>query len=66
MSFEKQFCEKCGRLAYCVDTRSIGHHKIKQNWLCEYCFGWVNHNAQQKDEIRAIMVQCGIEDLESV
>jgi len=64
MSFEKQICQKCDKLAYCVDTNSIGQDTIRQKWLCEYCFGWVKDNAQKKDKIRAIMIECGIEDLE--
>lgn len=69
MSFEKQFCEKCGLLRYCVDTRSLDlpkkyTHKPKQKWLCSSCYGWVLENANTKDTIISIMVQCGIEDIE--
>jgi len=66
MSFEKQFCEKCGKLTFCVETNSVilGTLKIKQKWLCEYCFGWIKENANRKDTIRSIMIQCGIEDIE--
>jgi len=69
MSFEKQFCEKCRRLAYCVDTRSIGlmpPKKPKQTWLCENCYAWTMENAHTKDTIRSIMIQCGIEDIEKI
>jgi len=66
MSFEKQFCEKCKKLAYCVNTQSIGETRLKQKWLCENCFAWLGKSyAQRKDTIRSIMIQCGIEDLES-
>jgi len=69
LSFEKQFCEKCGRLCFCVDSESLDlpekySHKPKQKWLCSECYGWVLENAQTKDTIRSIMIQCGIEDLD--
>lgn len=70
MSFEKQFCEKCGCPAYCVDTRSIDAKTIsgkplKQKWLCDDCLAWSPGYAQRKDTIRSIMITCGLEDIES-
>jgi len=65
MTFEKQICEKCRLLSYCVDTRSIGlEKKPKEIWLCELCYGFTIENAGTKDTIRSIMIQCGIEDLD--
>lgn len=65
MSFERQFCEKCGKLLYCVDTKSLEtYKKVKQKWLCEFCLGMITMNWPTKDEIRAIMIKCG-EDLEA-
>jgi len=65
MTFEKQFCEKCGKLRFCVDSQSLSiKAKINPKWLCEYCFGWIFEEAHYKDTIRSIMIQCGIEDLE--
>jgi len=70
MSFEKQFCEQCGNLRFCVDTRSIDAQTyrgkpLKQKWLCELCLAWSPGYAQRKDTIRSIMITCGIEDIES-
>jgi len=65
MSFEKQFCEKCNKLLYCVDTKSLEtYRQVKQKWLCENCLGYVMMSWRKKDEIRAIMIKCGIEDLD--
>jgi len=65
MSFERQFCEKCGKINYCVDVTSLNTpRKIKQKWLCEFCFGFVYYDAHKKDQIRKIMIECGIEDIE--
>ena len=68
MSFERQFCEKCNKLSFCVDTSSLEHtftKQPKQKWLCDYCFSWLIGNAEKKDEIRQIMIECGIEDLDT-
>jgi len=69
MSFEKQLCEKCRLLRYCVDTSSLNidpkySHFPKQKWLCETCYGWILENAHTKDTIISILVQCGLEDIE--
>lgn len=66
MTFEKQICDKCKKLAYCVDTRSIGcKNKPKLIWLCEFCYASNTIEfARTKDSIRSIMIQCGIEDLD--
>ena len=65
MTFEKQFCEKCNTLCFCVDTTSLNTiHKVKQKWLCEFCLGFVPMSAKKKDEVRQIMIECGIEDIE--
>ena len=67
MTFEKQKCDKCGVIAYCVDTRSIScKHKPQLIWLCETCYSMHTIEcARTKDTIRSIMIQCGIEDLEA-
>jgi len=65
MSFEKQRCEKCRLVRFCVDVRSISEDmNVKHRWLCENCYGYTIEDARRKDTIRSIMIQCGIEDLD--
>jgi len=69
MSFEKQICEKCHLLRFCVDVISLDlppnyTKKPKQKWLCEFCYGSILEFANTKDTIRSIMIQCGLEDIE--
>jgi len=66
MTFEKQICDTCHKMAFCVDTRSVGCKNPKKLiWLCEKCYGvFTIEYARTKDTIRSIMIQCGIEDLD--
>jgi len=60
MSFEKQECFKCKKFVMCylrID-KGIGF------WFCDPCYSWVIEEAGTKDQVRAIMIECGIEDLE--
>ena len=61
MTFERQICTKCKKINYCVQIEQ----NYKLVWLCDDCFSWsINYMASKKDEIRKIMITCGIEDLE--
>jgi len=64
MSFEKQNCESCFKIAYCVDLTSIITNTKKTKWICEFCLGFVVGSASLKDKIRKIMITSGIEDIE--
>jgi len=66
MSFEKQMCESCRKICYCVDLRSISvkYTGIKPKWICEFCIAFVVGNADLKDRVSRIMIANGIEDLE--
>jgi len=66
MSFERQNCERCHNMAFCVDLLSISEKQKKTVWMCEYCLGFNLGYALQKDRIRQIMIAAGIEDLENV
>jgi len=61
MSFEKQICKKCGLVRFCYYHLNP---KKENQWLCEPCYSWVIEQDTHKDEVRAIMIQCGIEDIE--
>ena len=62
-NFEKEECEMCHTIQFCLET--ITKHPTQSRWLCENCFGWsTNHHAKIKDEIRKMMIQQGIEDLD--
>ena len=60
MSFEKQECCKCYRGCFCV----LYYSNNKGFWYCDECYSWVIEDANHKDEVRKIMIQCGIEDIE--
>jgi len=66
MTFEKQQCEKCKGVCFCIlhytTTRARGH---VGNWYCENCYSWLLEDANHKDQVRQIMINCGIEDLEN-
>jgi len=65
MSFEKQNCENCERIAFCVDTLSLDLLRTpKEKWLCSLCFEWLVTKKQRGETVKQIMIQCGIEDLE--
>jgi len=64
MSFEKQHCESCKKITFCVDLRSIVTNTQRQKWICEFCLGFVVGSATLKDKIRKIMITNGIEDIE--
>jgi len=64
MSFERQACESCHKMAFCVDLRSIITNTKEEKWICEFCLGFVVGSANLKDKIRKIMITCGIEDIE--
>jgi len=67
MSFERQICQKCHKINYCVDAYSIissAKGDPTPKWLCEMCYGFEIEHASRKDTIRSIMIQCGIEDIE--
>ena len=58
MTFEKQQCHACRRIAFCV--------LVDINWYCENCYGWTKEYAAVKDATRKIMIDCGIEELWSL
>ena len=62
--FERQFCEKCRKLRFCVNTKSVPANTIKQTWLCDPCYSKTIEFAETKDHVLKIMIECGIEDLE--
>ncbi len=64
MSFEKQICKKCGILRFCYDHIVENYLGFNHAWLCESCYAWVLENSNHKDEVRQIMIECGIEDLD--
>ena len=67
MTFERQKCKRCGRLCFCVDLRSLDIRKENKPypiWICEYDLGFVLLPAHNKDDVRKIMIECGIEDIE--
>lgn len=64
-TYERQFCGNCKKICYCVETSSLNtDKKIKHAWLCEFCLGFIYLDAKKKDEMRAILIECGIEDIE--
>ena len=67
MTFERQKCKLCKRLCFCVDLRSLDNRKQNDpyaTWICEYDLGFVLLPAHNKDDVRKIMIECGIEDIE--
>ena len=58
MSFEKQFCARCKKLTVCY------HHESK-DWYCNECYGWIIADANLKDEVSKILIECGMEDIEN-
>ena len=62
-NFEKGICDKCKKIHFCIQTYDT--KKKEFVFLCDDCFSWsVNYHADVKDEIRKLMIECGIEDLE--
>ena len=57
MTFEKQFCNRCTNIHYCILTGS--------KWYCEPCFDEMINDPQQKKQIEKILIDCGLEDLEA-
>ena len=51
MSFEKQECDRCTRICFCV--------LIGLNWYCNACFNSMTYEPQQKIEIEKIMSRFG-------
>jgi len=66
MTFEKQICSKCNKIRFCVYIASLDQQdKISKSkdWFCDPCL--VESLMIQKDKVSEIMIECGIEDLES-
>ena len=61
MTFEKQQCEQCKKVSFCVLHYKPG---MEGFWYCEKCYSWVIEDADHKDKVLEIMINCGIEDLE--
>jgi len=56
--FEKTFCKICGKANFCIIW--------EMDPYCNDCFNWIAKiHATTKDEVRQIMYNCGIEDLEN-
>ena len=57
---QREICEKCNKINFCIQ---IYDHKEKDLiFLCDNCFSWaINYHADIKDEIRKMMIECGIE-----
>ena len=51
MSFEKQECDRCTRICYCM--------LIGLDWYCKACFDSMTQESQQKKEIEIIMNRFG-------
>jgi len=57
-TFIHDFCSKCRNPNFCIV------------WIdgkyCNDCFNWkTNIHANTKDEVKLLMIDCGIEDLEN-
>jgi len=58
-TFEHEVCSKCKRKQYCI--------LLGKAFFCENCFAWTKEYAHVKDEIRKMMIECGIEhDIEPI
>ena len=64
MSFEKQICSKCGIFRFCYEHIVENYNGLNHQWFCEPCYSWIIENCNHKDEVRQIMIECGIEDIE--
>jgi len=52
--FENQKCRDCKSIQYCI--------LIEKDWFCEKCLGWsTKYTAKLKDDIKEMLIQCGIE-----
>ena len=51
MSFEKQDCDRCTRICYCM--------LFGLDWFCNACFESMTYETQQKKEIEKIMARFG-------
>ena len=60
MTFEKQQCSKCFKVNFCI----LHYTKNQGDWYCNNCYSWVLEDADHKDKVLEIMINCGIEDLE--
>jgi hypothetical protein len=49
MTFEKQFCKRCTRIAFCV---LVGH-----DYYCDACFDTVSHDPETRVQIMKILNQ---------
>ena len=60
---EREFCEKCNEVHFCIQIYDEKERALI--FLCDNCFSWaINYHATTKDEIRKIMIDQGIEDLD--
>jgi len=67
MTFERQKCRNCQRVCFCVDLRSLDirkWHFKHPYWICEYDLPKVLDPIATEKQIKTIMVNCGIEDIE--
>ena len=55
-TFERQVCKVCGYMNFCILDGT--------EWLCDVHFSWKINDAARKDKILAMMINCGIEDIE--
>ena len=57
INFENARCSRCTRMCYtCV---------LKDMRYCSACFDIMNNSPETKEAIHKIMIQCGLEDLET-
>jgi len=62
-NFMKEKCDKCHKVQFCIETYGKNGKPV---YLCEMCFGWnTKFNAWVKDEVREILIKCGMEDIEN-
>jgi len=62
-NFLKDYCSRCHKIQYCVE---IYDKKGNCQSLCETCLGWSTLiRAQMKDDLRDIMINCGLQDIEN-
>jgi len=62
MTFEKQQCEKCHRVCFCI----LHYQKNKGFWLCDNCYSWIIEDATIKDQMLETYKKFGMEDIEIV
>jgi len=62
MTFEKQQCETCKRVCFCILHYT---KEPKGFWYCDKCYAWIIEDATKKDSMLLQYAKLGIEDLEN-